>query len=84
MHFDWGASRFFTKQLQLGAVGYAYEQLTCDSGAGDRVGCFESRVISLGAQVGYIIPMGKLQGYVNVKAYKELQRKIAPMAGMRA
>lgn len=78
MHFDWGASRFFTKQLQLGAVGYAYEQLTCDSGAGDRVGCFESRVISLGAQVGYIIPMGKLQGYVNVKAYKEFAAENRP------
>ncbi|MEW6436846.1 MAG: transporter [Pseudomonadota bacterium] len=78
MHFDWGASRFFTKQLQIGAVGYAYEQLSCDSGAGDRVGCFESRVVSLGAQVGYIIPMGKLQGYVNVKAYKEFAAENRP------
>ena len=71
MHFDWGASHFFTKQLQIGAVGYAYQELSCDSGSGDRVGCFESRVFSAGGQVGYIIPMGKLQGYLNVKAYKE-------------
>ena len=41
MHLDWGASRFVTKQLQLGLVGYAYKQISCDSGAGDRVGCFK-------------------------------------------
>jgi hypothetical protein len=71
MHFDWGASHFLTKQWQVGAVGYAYQQLSCDSGTGDRVGCFESRVFGAGGQVGYVIPMGKLQGYINVKAYKE-------------
>ncbi len=40
MHFDWGASHFLTKQWQIGAVGYAYHELSCDSGAGDHVGCF--------------------------------------------
>jgi hypothetical protein len=47
-HLDWGASQFFTKQLQIGAVGYFYNQLSCDSGSGDRVGCFQSRVIGIG------------------------------------
>src|SRR6266436_6102519 len=46
MHFDWGMSQFLTKQLQIGLVGYAYQQLSCDSGSGDRVGCFESPVCS--------------------------------------
>ena len=27
----------------------------------------------VGAQLGYIIPMGDLQGYFNVKAYKEFE-----------
>jgi hypothetical protein len=31
-HLDWGASQFLTKQLQVGLVGYFYEQLTGDSG----------------------------------------------------
>src|SRR5262249_4823801 len=35
MHLDWGASQFLTKQLQIGLVGYFYNQLTCDSGSGD-------------------------------------------------
>jgi hypothetical protein len=71
MHFDWGVSQFLTKQLQIGLVGYAYQQLSCDSGSGDRVGCFESRVLGIGPQIGYVIPMGKLQGYLNLKAYGE-------------
>jgi hypothetical protein len=71
MHFDWGASHFVTKQLQLGLVGYAYQQLSCDSGTGDRLGCFESRVLGVGPQIGYIFPLGDHQGYLNLKGYKE-------------
>ena len=72
MHFDWGMSQFLTKQLQIGLVGYAYQQLSCDSGAGDRVGCFESRVLGIGPQIGYIFPMGDHhRGYLNLKAYGE-------------
>jgi hypothetical protein len=71
VHLDWGASRFLTKQLQIGLVGYLYNQASCDGGSGDRVGCFQSRVASVGAQLGYTIPMGALDGNVNLKAYKE-------------
>jgi hypothetical protein len=72
MHFDWGMSRFLTHQLQIGLVGYAYKQITCDSGAGNRVGCFESRVFGIGPQLGYVIPLSQhYQGYLNLKGYKE-------------
>ena len=71
MHLDWGASQFVTKQLQVGLVGYAYKQLSCDSGAGNRVGCFESQVFGVGPQIGYIIPLGHHQAYLNLKGYKE-------------
>jgi hypothetical protein len=72
MHFDWGASQFLTKQLQVGLVGYAYKQISCDSGSGDRVGCFESQVLGIGPQVGFIFPLGdKMQGYLNFKGYRE-------------
>jgi len=72
MHLDWGASRFLTKQWQVGLVGYVYQQLSCDSGSGDRVGCFESRVIGVGPQIGYVIPINtEVQGYLNLKGYKE-------------
>jgi hypothetical protein len=78
MHFDFGASQFFTKQFQLGLVGYLYDQLSCDSGAGDRVGCFESRVAGLGPQIGYVIPMGEHQGYLNLKVYREFESAHRP------
>jgi hypothetical protein len=71
MHFDWGASQFLTKQVQVGLVGYAYKDIGCDSGSGDRVGCFQSQVLGVGPQFGYIFPIGGMQGYLNLKAYGE-------------
>ena len=78
MHFDWGASQFLTKQWQVGLVGYAYQELGCDSGSGDRVGCFRSRVLGAGPQVGYIFPVGDMQGYLNLKAYGEFANENRP------
>jgi hypothetical protein len=71
MHLDWAASKFVTKQWQVGLVGYVYQQITGDHGSGDRVGSFESRVIGIGPQVGYVFPLGDQQGYLNLKGYKE-------------
>jgi len=76
-HLDWSASQFVTKQWQVGLVGYLYNQVTGDSGSGDHVGSFESRVVGIGPQIGYLFPLGKLdglgemQGYLNLKAYGE-------------
>jgi hypothetical protein len=79
MHLDWGASQFLTKQFQIGLVGYVYDEIGCDSGSGDRVGCFQSRVIGVGPQVGFIIPLGTTtQGYLNLKAYKEFDNANRP------
>jgi hypothetical protein len=78
MHLDWGASKFLTKQLQVGLVGYVYDQITADSGSGDRVGAFESRVIGVGPQIGYIFPVGDMQGYLNLKGYKEFDAAHRP------
>ena len=79
MHFDWGASQFLTKQRQIGLVGYVYQQISCDSGSGNRVGCFESRVIGIGPQIGYILPARrKHQGYLNLKGYKEFAAEHRP------
>ena len=79
MHFDWGASRFLTKQWQVGLVGYVYNQLSCDSGSGDRVGCFESRVVGVGPQIGYIFPINEsYQGYINLKGYGEFAAEHRP------
>ena len=77
-HLDWGASQFLTKQLQVGLVGYFYEQLTGDSGCAPVLCPFESRVIGVGPQIGYIFPVAGMQGYVNVKGYGEFDNDNRP------
>jgi hypothetical protein len=72
LHFDWGASQFLTKQVQVGLVGYIYKEIGCDSGSGDNVGCFQSQVFGIGPQFGYVFPLSEtLQGYINLKGYAE-------------
>ncbi len=70
-HLDWGASQFLTKQLQVGLVGYFYNQLTADSGCLPQLCPFKSQVTAVGPQIGYIFPVAGMQGYVNLKAYGE-------------
>jgi hypothetical protein len=70
-HFDWGVSQFLTKQTFVGFVGYGYQQLTDDIGASQILGGFRSRVFGIGPQIGYLFPIGDMQGYLNLKAYGE-------------
>jgi opacity protein-like surface antigen len=79
LHFDWGASQFLGKNVQVGAVGYVYEQQSGDSGAGDKVGPFRSRVVGIGPQLGFIIPVSAYtQAYLNIKGYKEFDHENRP------
>jgi hypothetical protein len=77
-HLDWGASQFLSQQLFVGAVGYFYDQLTADSGAPPILGDFKSRVIGIGPQIGFIFPVGNMQGYLNFKGYKEFDAQNRP------
>ena len=78
MHFDWGASQFLSKQVMVGLVGYVYKELGCDSGPGNRVGCFQSQVVGVGPQIGFLFPVGDMQGYLNFKAYGEFAAENRP------
>lgn len=77
-HFDWGASQFFTKQVHAGLVGYVYQQLTADHGSGATLGDFKSRVFGIGPQVGFLFPIGDMQGYLNLKGYGEFGARNRP------
>ncbi|WP_430648797.1 transporter [Bradyrhizobium pachyrhizi] len=77
-HFDWGASHFLSKQLFVGMVGYAYQQITDDFGAAPFLGGFRSRVFGIGPQVGYLFPIGHKQGYLNFKGYREFAAETRP------
>jgi hypothetical protein len=70
-HLDWGASQFLTKQLQVGLVGYFYDQVTADHGCLQILCPFKSQVMGVGPQIGYIFPIAGMQGYINLKGYGE-------------
>ena len=75
MHFDWGASQFLSKEVMVGLVGYVYKEIGCDSGSGDRVGCFQSQVFGVGPQIGFLFPVGDMQGYLNFKGLRGIRRR---------
>ena len=42
------------------------------------MGCFQSQVVGIGPQVGFIFPVGNMQGYLNFKGYKEFAAENRP------
>ncbi|WP_238297986.1 SphA family protein [Methylobacterium soli] len=70
-HLEWSASKYLSKELSVGLVGYYYNQLTGDSGSGDRIGPFKGRVTSLGAQIGYTFKLGEIPVSTNLRFFRE-------------
>lgn len=78
-HIDWAASQFISKTVHVGLAGYYFQQLTGDSGAGATLGDFKGRVLGIGPQIGFILPLAKdYQGYLNLKAYKDFAAQNRP------
>jgi hypothetical protein len=77
-HFDWGVSHFMSKQVFVGFVGYAYQQITDDFGQPAVLGGFRSRIFGIGPQLGYIFPIGDNQAFLGVKGYGELDAANRP------
>ena len=55
----------------MGLVGYFYQQLTADRGYLQTLCPFESQIIGVGPQIGYLFPVRNMQGYLNLKGYDE-------------
>jgi hypothetical protein len=70
-HLDWAGSQFLNDNWEVGVVGYVYYQLTGDSGSGDRVGAFKSRIASAGPEVGYTFKYNNQAAYFNLRGYWE-------------
>lgn len=77
-HLDVGVSQFLSEQFFLGAVGYAYVQLTPDDGQPRALGDFESSVYAIGPQIGYNFDVGGRQIYSNLRAYFEFDASHRP------
>jgi hypothetical protein len=77
-HLDMAAAQFLSKQVFVGAVGYIYDQVSADRGSAPILGPIESRVFGVGPQLGYLFPVGTMQGALNLKAYFEFDRHDRP------
>jgi hypothetical protein len=47
----------------FGTVGDFFNQVIGDSGPGATLASFQSRVVGIGPQVGYLVPIGGTQGF---------------------
>ena len=74
-HLDWAISPYLSEKLHIGAVGYAYNQLTGDSGASPALGGFRSRVAGVGPQIGFFFPVADRDGYLNLRGYSEFDAR---------
>lgn len=70
-HLDWAVSQFLSEHWEVGIAGYAYFQLTGDSGPGAKLGSFKSSIASIGPEVGYAFTLGGKQAYANLRGYYE-------------
>ncbi|HEX5212756.1 MAG TPA: transporter [Pseudolabrys sp.] len=77
-HVDWAFSPYVSEKMHFGAVGYFYNQLSGDSGAGAALGEFKSRVAAIGPQIGFFLPLGDREGYLNLRAYYEFAAQNRP------
>ena len=77
-HLDWGASQFLSKQFFIGAVGYFYQSNHARQRSSQVLGPLESRVIGIGPQIGFLFPVGNMQGYLNLKGYGEFDAAARP------
>ncbi|WP_186813076.1 transporter, partial [Methylorubrum extorquens] len=64
-----------SKELTVGFVGYFYDQLTGDTGPGDRVGPFKGRVTALGGSIGYTFKLGEIPISTSVRVLREFDTR---------
>lgn len=64
LHFDGAIEQILpvgTGLMTLGAEGFYFQQVSCDSGSGAVLGCFKGRTAGLGPVIGYIQPLSKTE-----------------------
>ena len=74
-HFESAAMLHMSKQLSFGLNGFAYDQITGDSGSGAVLGPFEGQVYALGPAVDFSFMAGKLPVAVNLRYFHEFYAK---------
>jgi hypothetical protein len=68
-------ARFLHEQIFVGAVGFAYLQLTPDEGQSAALGGFKGRTFGVGPQNGYNFDVNGVPIYANLRGYYEFGTK---------
>ena len=77
-HLDWAMSHPLSDQASAGIVGYVYQQIGCDSGSGNTVGCFRTRIYGMGPQINLHFVIGETQASLGLRAYGEFGARNTP------
>ena len=78
LHFDGAVQQLLpvgSGFMTLGAEGFYFQQVTCDSGSGATLGCFKGRTAGIGPVLGYIQPLGTQALSLELKWLPELDTK---------
>ncbi|MGE0379268.1 MAG: transporter [Hyphomicrobium sp.] len=73
--WDWAVGKRFSNGLQIGVAGYAYQQLTADTGLGAKLGPFEGRVFGIGPHLTYNTALMNQPVIFNFRYYREFDAK---------
>jgi hypothetical protein len=75
LHFEAAVAKKIASGLWAGAVGYHYEQISGDKGAGAVLGSFKGRTSAIGAVLGYDFTAGNLAVSARLQVMQEFNVK---------
>jgi hypothetical protein len=78
IHLDASVQQIFPLAsgfANIGAEAWYFEQVSCDSGSGAKLGCFKGRTAGVGPVLGYIQPIGQQKLILEFKWLAELDTK---------
>jgi len=70
-HIEGSIEKALTPAWSIGAQAYYYDQVTGDSGAGDKLGPFEGRVVGVGGTVAYGFKIGRTPATLRTRIMTE-------------
>jgi hypothetical protein len=69
--WDWAVGKKLSNGLEIGVAGYAYQQLTDDTGSGAKLGPFKGRVFGVGPHFTYNTVLMGRSVILNFRHYRE-------------
>lgn len=75
LHAEFSIEKILSKKFSIGVLGYHFEQLTGDSGAGAKLGPYKGRVSGAGATIAYNTVLGRSPASFRLKVLQEFGEK---------